>query len=199
MVKPMTMTIRNIPLFLASMLLLGLVACGGNGPSAGAKKAAIDKGAAPEAAKPQATFEGPIGKPGAPFAISYAIIGTPIVGSPVAIDLRVTSMMGPQPVRLSFIINDATAMMLHEAQPPEIRLEAPAEDRAFVEQRVTVVPIREGRLYLNVSAAVDTEAGTSSTVIAIPVQVGEGARDLEEHGRLETDEEGETVRILESE
>ncbi|HEY5642679.1 MAG TPA: hypothetical protein VIS31_07365 [Woeseiaceae bacterium] len=192
------MTIRKIPLFLTSMLLLGLVACGDDGPSAGAEQAAADKAAGSETTKPQATFEAPVGKPGAPFAISYAIIGTPIVGSPVTIDLRVTSMLGPQPVRLSFIINDATAMMLHEAQPSEIRLEAPA-DRAFVEQRVTVVPIREGRLYLNVSAAVDTEAGTSSTVIAIPVQVGEGARDLEEHGRLETDEEGETVRILESE
>lgn len=183
---------------LLATLALVLAACGDDGPSAGAEQAAADKAAGSETTKPQATFEAPVGKPGAPFAISYAIIGTPIVGSPVTIDLRVTSMLGPQPVRLSFIINDATAMMLHEAQPPEIRLEAPA-DRAFVEQRVTVVPIREGRLYLNVSAAVDTEAGTSSTVIAIPVQVGEGARDLEEHGRLETDEEGETVRILESE
>jgi len=184
---------------LLATVALAISACGGNGPSTDAGQAAVDKTAAAEAAKPQGTFDGPVAKPGAPFAISYAVIGTPIVGSPVAIDLRVTSMMGPQPVRLSFIINDETAMMLHEAQPPEIRLEAPAEDRAFVEQRVTVVPIREGRLYLNVSAAVDTEAGTSSTVIAIPVQVGEGARDLEEHGRLETDEEGETVRILESE
>ena len=183
---------------LLATVALAISACGGNGPSADAEQAAADKTAASEAAKPQATFDGPVGKPGAPFAISYAVIGTPIVGSPVAIDLRVTSMMGPQPVRLSFIISDATAMMLHEAQPPEIRLEAPS-DREFVEQRVTVVPIREGRLYLNVSAAVDTEAGTSSTVIAIPVQVGEGKRDLEEHGRLETDEEGETVRILESE
>ena len=191
---------------LTVLTVLVVTACGngGNGGNGGEGAAAntaaeVDKRAPSAGDKLQAGFDGAVAKPGSPFAIRYRIIGTPIVGSPVAIDLRVETLQRDRrSVSLRYRINDEAALMLHEAQPAEIVVE-PAANENVIEQRVTVVPMREGRLYLNVSAALDTEAGTSSTVIAIPIQVGEGKRDLEEHGRLETDEEGETVRILESE
>ena len=88
-------------------------------------------------------------------------------------------------------------MTLHEAQPADLVAEFAANED-FVDQRITIVPQREGRLFLNVGATVDTETGRASTTIAIPVQVGQGARELEEHGELGTDEDGESIRILTS-
>jgi len=65
-------------------------------------------------------------------------------------------------------------------------------------QQVTVIPQREGRLYLNVSVSVESEMGTSSTVMAIPIQVGEGPRSFEQNGTLTTDADGNPIRVLEA-
>ena len=119
----------------------------------------------------------------------------PIVGSPVTIDLLVTSTLGSQPVTVSYRINDASAMMFHESQPAEVEM-APAADDNFIAQQVTVIPQREGRLYLNVGASVETDNGSMSSMMAIPIQVGLGGRELEEHGEVQLDENGEAVRVL---
>jgi hypothetical protein len=144
---------------------------------------------------PGSSYDGTVAKPGAPFSVSYKIIGTPIVGSPVTIDLLVTSALGPEPVTVSYRINDASAMMFHEAQPLAVDV-APAANENFIKQQVTVIPQREGRLYLNVAASVETENGSMSSVMAIPIQVGSGGRTLEENGEVQLDEDGEAVRVL---
>ncbi len=139
-----------------------------------------------------------MGKPSGPITVSYRIIGKPVVGQPVAIDLRFISSMGDRPVKVAYRINDATAMRLGESQPAALSI-APAEDRGGSEQQVTVIPMREGRLYLNVSASVDTENGSISTVTAIPIQVGEAPRMFHENGTAGSDENGEAIRSLPAE
>ena len=175
-----------------------VAACG----NSGGDKPAVDTAAVTEGkpeqaagAKPAPTYDGTIAKPGAPFSLSYKVIGTPIVGSPVTVNLRVTSTLGSQPMRVNYRINDAAAMMFHEAQPLSIEM-APAADENFVFQQVTVIPQREGRMYLNVGASVETEEGSMSTTMAIPIQVGTGGRILEENGEVQVDEEGEAIRVL---
>ena len=74
----------------------------------------------------------------------------------------------------------------------------PAANETQFRQQVTIVPQREGRFYLNVSASYQSEDGTTSTVTAIPIQVGTGARELQEHGEVQTDENGEAIRVLSS-
>jgi len=182
---------------LALLAAFSLTACGNDVDAPSANTETVDK-TATASSKPMPKFDGTVAKPGAPFSISYRIIGTPIVGSPVAVELRVSSNLGPQSVRFDYNITDATAMRLHEAQPASIEARFAAND-TWVDQRVTIIPQREGRLYLNVSASVATDDGRSSTTIAIPVQVGKGGRDLEEQGELVTDEDGETTRVLTSE
>jgi hypothetical protein len=145
--------------------------------------------------KPESKYDGTIAKPGSPFSLSYKVIGTPIVGSPVTVDLRVTSKLGPEPVKVNYRINDASAMMFHEAQPSEIRM-APAANEDFIAQQVTVIPQREGRLYLNVGASVETGSGSMSSTMAIPIQVGSDSREFQESGELQLDENGEAVRVL---
>ena len=143
-------------------------------------------------------FDGTVTKIGSPFSISYRIIGTPVVGNPTAIELRVTSALESNIVQLSYTIPDDTSMMLHEAQPAAIDAEF-ADNEKWVDQRVTVVPQREGRIYLNVAAAADGVDGRTMTMMAVPIQVGEGDRILEEQGEVTTDENDEAIRILTNE
>jgi len=148
--------------------------------------------------KPATESSGMQAKAGSPFAITYEIIGSPIVGSPVTLNLTIASAFGPTPVEISYLITDATALMLHEAQPESLRAEMTMNE-TFVQDRVTVIPQREGRVYLNVEAGVTTAEGRISTTMAIPIHVGAVDTSPVEHGELETNEDGETTRVLTSE
>ena len=138
-------------------------------------------GDAPSNDAPQATAASPApmesaAKPQNPVAIDYRIIGAPIVGQPLAIDIEVRSLLGPRQISLRYRINDSTAMELAEAQPAELAI-APVAGDAPTVQQVRLVPLREGRQFLNVSASIDVEGGQVSSAIAIPVQVGAAPRE----------------------
>ncbi len=133
--------------------------------------------------------------PSGPISVSYRIIGRPVVGQPVAIDLRFVSLVSDRPVNVAYRILDPTALRLAESQPESLSV-APAEDDGGRPQQVTIVPLREGRLYLNVAASIDTENGTLSTVTAIPIQVGEAPRSVQQNGVAGTDENDEAIRSL---
>lgn len=160
--------------------------------AAGDAKASVAD-AAPQASTP--AFVSATGKGSGPFRIEYAIIGTPVVGSPLALDLQIHSALRQQSVEVSYQVADPSALALHEAQPEALLTEL-AGDKAFISERVTIVPQREGRMFLNVSAAVETEEGRISTVTSIPIHVGEVSTAPAPQGELETDEDGEAVRVL---
>ena len=164
-----------------------LIACGSSSVEEPAESVTAQK-----KERPTDVIETPAG---APFAIRYDVIGTPVVGSPVTLDLQIASALGPQPVEISYEIPDPSAMMLHEAQPQSLTAEFNAEKK-FIGERVTVIPQREGRLYLNVSAAVTTEGGRVSSVMSVPIHVGEVDTGLVEHGEVEFTEDGEAVKVL---
>ena len=193
------MIIMNRAKLLAtSIVALMLSACGqGEVEESTTAAAKPDREAQVAGDKVVTKYDGTIGKPGAPFRVSYDVVGTPIVGSPVTVNLRVTSALGSSPVKVTYRINDASAMAFHEAQPASVEI-SPAANEDFVVQQVTVIPQREGRLYLNVATSVDTDEGSRSSVVAIPIQVGAGARTIEEQGEVEIDEDGEAVRVLSS-
>jgi hypothetical protein len=179
---------RNLAI--AAVTSIGLFACGGEETS---EMATSNADASVEAGAD--TFVSTAAKPGSPYTVSYRIIGTPIVGSPVTVELQVESNQGTQPLNLEYRINDATSMVLGESQPAAVRMEFAANESAFTQQ-VTIVPQREGRFYLNVSASFETADGTMSTVTAIPIQVGTGTRELQPHGEVQLDEDGNAVRVL---
>ena len=130
-----------------------------------------------------------------PVSISYKIIGAPIIGQPVAVDLQVVSNVGARAITLTYRINDTTAMQFPEAQLQSVSMAATnsAEPQT---QQVRVIPLREGRLFLNVSASVETAGGKVSTVTAIPIQVGPAARQQQQNGTVTADEKGEAIRVL---
>ena len=191
--------IRAKYLAISAIAMIGLSACGGEEAKEPAVADEVDlQTTAPQVTfKPSAGYDGTVAKPGSPFSISYKIIGAPIVGSPLTINLRVASALGARNVTLSYRISDASAMVLAESQPASVLMEQAANEESFTQQ-VTIIPQRDGRSYLNVSASFETENGTMSTVMAIPIQVGTGTRELQEHGVVELDEDGEAVRVLTS-
>ena len=135
-------------------------------------------------------------KPQGPVTISYRIIGTPIVGLAVSLDLQFASSLGTQPFRVSYSVNDPTAMQFPESQSLTVSV-SPSGSEGGSAQQVTVIPMREGRIYLNVAAEFETDDGSRSTVTAIPIQVGPAApRVILENGTVATDENGELIRTM---
>ena len=188
---------RAKTLAISTIAMFGLTACGSD--NAEEQVAAEEEvvSVAPDTGIKSVDPElgGAVVTPGSPYRVSYRIIGTPVVGSPVTVDLTVESSRSSQPLNLEYRINDATSMLLAESQPASVRMEPAGDDAAFTQQ-VTIIPQREGRFYLNVSAYFETVDGTMSTVTAIPIQVGAGTRELQPHGEVQTDENGEAVRVL---
>jgi hypothetical protein len=186
------------PKILLGLWLLAAAGCGAGGDDAEeqAPGASADNIAAPAAAGGSGDEKPSSAKVGGPITIGYRLIGEPVVGQPLAIELRVASALGDQPVRIDYRILDATALRLAESQSPFATVARTAPDAVGNEQ-VTIVPLREGRLYLNVAASIETGDGSISTVTAIPIQVGNTVRDTPENGRLATDDAGDAVRVLE--
>ena len=182
----MRSALRLSTLALAAVTLVG---CGGSTDSG--ESAAMTK-----AAPANVAAETP-GSPGEMFRVDYEIIGTPVVGSPVAIDLKITSAFGDEPVDLAFRVPDATALALEDAQPRDLRRTPSSVDRT-INERVTVIPQREGRLFINVSATRTDDAGSLTSAISIPIHVGSIDTSLQEQGELQTNEDGETTRVLKS-
>ena len=190
------MRFHSIKTLAAAALLVS--GCGQSGGDA--QPVAADSPAQP----PEVTFTpaddtSATAKVSGPVSIAYRIIGQPVVGQPLAIDLAVTSSLGRQPVRLDYRVVDTSALRLGDAQTAFATIAASSAEVTTGEQQVTVVPMREGRLYLNIAATVETPEGSMSTVTAIPIQVGDLRREPVSNGVLATDEDGNAVRVLSGE
>jgi hypothetical protein len=190
---------KTLMIALAVMTVTAIAACGDadvDEPAAELKPVDISTDAPAVTFTPEKDEAGNIaGKPRGPITVSYRIIGKPVVGRPVAIEIAIASTLGSQPMKVEYRTNDTTAMRLAESEPRVLTVSPNAGDSGAVQQ-VTVIPMREGRLYLNVSVSVETENGSMSTVTAIPIQVGEAPRTIQENGTATTDENGEAIRSL---
>ena len=178
---------------------LGLAACqsgsdevagvGSDSSSAKTATAVHSKPAAPADAARRSP-----GKPSAPINIDYEIMGTPVIGVPLSINVTVTSTLG-QPITVNYRINDTTSLMFTGAQSERVSL-VPVGDETFSAEQVTVIPQREGRLFLNVSAEIETELGMMAKVMAIPIQVGSFRSTPRVNGELITGDDGEALRSM---
>ena len=187
---------RILPSLVALVCGLGLVACqsgsdevagaGSDSSSAKTATAVHSKPVAPaDAARTSA------GKPSAPINIDYEIMGTPVIGVPLSINVKVSSALD-QPITVNYRIIDTTSLMFSSAQSERVSL-VPVGDEAYSVEQVTVIPQREGRLFLNVSAEIETEVGMLAKVMAIPIQVGSFRPTPQVNGELITGDDGEAL------
>ena len=181
---------RNQKLSLAAILVSGLViaACGGDGTSV-APAASTDASASGDFQKPQVDSSGASpGKPTAPISMSYKIMNNPVVGAPVQINVDVQSAQGPVNVRYSII--DSSALRFQEGQVEQLQIRDPSRREP---RQLAVIPQREGRLYVNVSAEVMTPGGAMIRSMAIPIKVGAAPETPTTNGELKEGPDGETV------
>jgi hypothetical protein len=177
-----------------SLAVAMLAACGGGEQQAPAAGQTAESEPAVAVLTPDKKY-GITGKPQGPVKIDYRIIGTPVVGQPLTIEFEVQSNVDAMPVTLSYSSQDSTAMTFPESQQRRVSLAFEGEER-LAGQQVTVVPAREGRLFLNVTAQMPSETGSLQTVIAVPIQVGAAPRQLQDNGAVTTDDNGELIREM---
>lgn len=196
-----------IRLSLFTLCAILFTGCSGNGEVDADADAAIDQDEiAVSTEAPAVTFNpgaesNRTSKLGPPVRIDYRVIGEPIVGQPVAVDLQIESSLGAQTLDLTYRVNDTTALSFPETQAESVAIApTPGEgDRGLAAQQVRVIPMREGRLFLNVAVSIETDTGSWSSVTAVPIQVGQAPRELLENGTVTTDEDGELIRVLPAE
>ena len=188
---------KTLMIALAVTAVTAVTACGDvDEPAAELKPVDVSTAAPAVTFTPEKDVAGDsVGKPRGPISVGYRIIGKPVVGRPVAIELQIMSSLGNQPLKVEYRTNDTTAMRLAESELRVLTI-APTAGDSGTTQQVTVIPMREGRLYLNVAVSVETENGSMSTVTAVPIQVGEAPREIQENGTATTDENGEAIRSL---
>jgi len=128
------------------------------------------------------------GKPTAPISMSYEILNKPVVGTPVQINIDISSSQGP--VTVHYSIADASALEFQAGQVERYDI----HDASRREPRqLAVVPRREGRLYVNVSAEVATPGGVKIRSMSIPIRVGRAPEAPTPNGELMEAPDGETV------
>jgi hypothetical protein len=134
------------------------------------------------------------GKPSAPIAIDYEVIGKAIVGLPVSINVQVRGTredLGP--VSVSYSINDRSALRFQEGQVERYDI---LDLRDARREQLAVVPQREGRLYVNVSVEVETAGGAMIRSMAIPIQVGNAPEPTRNDGEVKEGPDGELVQSM---
>ena len=170
---------------------LALAACQGDGGDPAGSEVDAARGTVHSKPKSAAEPRASAGKPSAPINLDYEIMGMPVVGIPLSINLKISSSLD-RPIRVNYRINDTTSLVFSDVQSETVSV-VPIGDEAFSAEQVTVIPQREGRLFLNVSAEIDTELGRMAKVMAIPIQVGAFRAAPQVNGELTTDEEGEAL------
>lgn len=106
----------------------------------------------------------------AALEIGYEIAGNPIVGQPVGVNIRLSALPDDRPVMLNYRVAEVGSMTFPEAQAASIELlPLPGSDQRT--QQVTVIPQREGRLFLLVSAQVRSDVAAVMKSASIPIQV----------------------------
>lgn len=178
----------------SALLLATLAACGDASDSEATQQVTAPVAASDKTATSAPVSQSP-GKPSAPINFRYEVQGTPIVGQPLSIDVFVTSSVTDAPINLYYRVNDASSMMFPASQALRAEFKVAPGDEPRVQQ-ITVIPQREGRLYLNVSAEIETARGTMLKTTSIPVQVGSAPPELKTDGELIETGEGETVISL---
>lgn len=176
---------RLLPIVIAALSMAACSENSGNTGSAGS--AATASKPAPNVADSGSMSAG---KPSAPITMDYEVLGKAFVGLPVAINIRVRATQDTGPIAVRFSINDASALLFQEGQVEQRQYKDSSE---LDTQQVVVVPQREGRLYINVSAEVQTPGGTMIKSMAIPIQVGNALVQPQINGELKVGPDGETV------
>lgn len=110
----------------------------------------------------------------APMSLSYSVVGSPVVGQPVGINVEVTSSLVDAPIVLTYRSAEVGSLSFPETQATTTTL-APLGGSQTRRQQFSVIPEREGRIFVVVAAEIETSAGEVIRSISVPIQVARAA------------------------
>ena len=108
-----------------------------------------------------------------PISLGYEVIGAPIVGEPVAVAVTVESDIIDRPMTLRYRAPEADSLTFPEGQAEEVNLPSFGDGGAQTRQ-ITVLPQRDGRVFLTVSVSVETDTGAVVRSQSVPIDVRSG-------------------------
>jgi hypothetical protein len=187
--KPMNRQ-KLIPLELLLAMTLGLVACQDENVNAVSAAAPSETVASKPTPAMRDVDSASTGKPSAPISMTYEVLGNPVVGSPVSINVAISTTGGQGPVDVRYSISDRSSLDFQQGQVESLQVR---DARTQGRQQLAVIPRREGRLYVNVSAEIQTADGSMIKSMAIPIQVGSAPNKPKINGELVEGPDGETV------
>ena len=135
-------------------------------------------------------------KPGPPISVDYTLRGEPTVDEPLVIELVIASATSGEPLA-SFAPRGE--LMLAKSQSPQLALKTSGgvngEPPLSQTREVVVVPLQEGRSYLNVLIEAEHDGEPVAKAVAIPIQTGDAPPVMLPNG-VEIDSDGEIVNSL---
>jgi len=106
------------------------------------------------------------------FEIKYDVQGKPIIGQAVSVKLTFNGFIESQQIQIEFKVADPSSMTFSEAQVKKINLQynENTKDNNLI-QNVSVIPKKQGRIFLNVILSYEIEDGIVSIMKAVPIYV----------------------------
>lgn len=144
-----------------------------------------------ETSGPSSQTEQPAGKLSAPVDISYELMAEPRLGQALEIRISARSLQPDQEITVQ--VTPAAGLSL--SSPAVFIARTPRLDEGQLAP-VVVTPLVEGRSFLNVIATVNVNGQPLQKAIAIPIQVGPVAQQLNETRR---DANGNPIRSMPAE
>lgn len=132
--------------------------------------------ATPAASAPTTGAPLDVEEDGAPISFRYNVNGNPVVGKPVSVSLTLRTPVEDRPITLTYRAPEAGSLEFPESQSSSIEV-LPIGDAERRPLQVTVIPQRDGRVFLTVSANMETDTGAVMRSISIPLQVARAAPD----------------------
>ncbi len=106
------------------------------------------------------------------FEIDYDVQGKPIIGQAVSVKLIFNGFLESQQIQIEFKVSDPSSMTFSDAQVQKINLQLNENTKDnILTQNVSIIPKKEGRIFLNVVLSYEIEDGIVSIMKAVPIYV----------------------------
>lgn len=129
------------------------------------------------------------GKPSAPISLEYNLVNKPVLGQPLAVNIKLTETRDGKAVKAKLkyspelIENQAINEMAFEPSP------------ANADQTVTVTPVENGIYFINIQASTEVDGQIMYKSFSIPIEVGnvDWAKHTKPEGNLSNNSEAGKV------
>lgn len=131
------------------------------------------------------------GKPTAPIELSYSVPEAPSAGSPLTIELEVSSRIRADSLALELNFPDSGLTPVSTSGMQSVAEPVAGE---WHTRRVRVLPREEGAFHVNVVATLFSDGAAQARAFSIPIRVGNAPPvATEARGRLNKDEAGRAL------